>query len=76
MRLPFASPLPPTRSRSFTCTLFLPWRLFEDLDADPASRVQPFFQRHFPDALTLVPRLEEQFAGNPTSEWALPWLLL
>jgi kynurenine 3-monooxygenase len=54
--------------RSFTCTLFLPWRLFEDLDADPASRVQPFFQKHFPDALTLVPRLVEQFAGNPTSE--------
>jgi 2-polyprenyl-6-methoxyphenol hydroxylase-like FAD-dependent oxidoreductase len=72
----------PNPDKTFTCTLFLPWRLFETLDTETAawvarqkeggggsgnSAVREFFVKHFPDTLALIPGLEAQFTTNPTS---------
>jgi kynurenine 3-monooxygenase len=71
----------PNPDRSFTCTLFVPYRVIDALDADARARAAPgaakpaegvsaaraFFQTHFPDALPLIPEFEAQFLNNPTS---------
>lgn len=56
----------PNPEGDFTCTLFAPWSLLDDLDANP-SKVRPFFDQMFPDASRLMPTLEEDFRTNPTS---------
>lgn len=55
----------PNPDFTFTCTLFLPWETLEALEAEPDG-VRPFFIKHFPDALPLIPQLEAQFASNPS----------
>lgn len=66
----------PNPDATFTCTLFLPWPVLEELDRD-ASKVRPFFEAHFADALPLIPELEKQFATNPSSALVMtrcnPW---
>jgi kynurenine 3-monooxygenase len=62
----------PNTEGTFTATLFLAHRnaspSFEDLpDADAA---RAFFEREFPDALTLMPGLAADWAENPTSSLA------
>jgi kynurenine 3-monooxygenase len=54
----------PNLDRSFTCTLFLPHREFAQLDSREAA--SGFFARTFPDAIPLLPNLEEEFVHNPT----------
>jgi kynurenine 3-monooxygenase len=58
----------PNQDGSFTCTLFWP---FEGPNSFAALRteeaVQTFFQQQFPDAVSLIPRLAEDFLHNPTS---------
>jgi kynurenine 3-monooxygenase len=56
----------PNPDRSFTCTLFLPYRgpisvaeLRDDRD------VGRFFEQHFPDAVPLMPGLTEDYFTNP-----------
>lgn len=68
----------PNPDKSFTCTLFLPFEgpvSFEQLKT-PAS-VQEFFQKYFPDALQLMPSLNEDFRDNPTGSlvtvYCYPW---
>lgn len=68
----------PNNDSSFTCTLFLPFEgpyAFEQLKDDAA--VMAFFQKHFADALPLMPTLLEDFNTNPTSSLATircsPW---
>ncbi len=56
----------PNPDRSFTCTLFMPFADFDRLQESPAE-VRPFFEKHFPDTVPLLPALEAQFAANPTS---------
>ena len=70
----------PNPDRSYTLTLFLPWRLFESLDAAASgagaaasSLVRDFFAEHFADALPLIPDVEGQFKQNPTSAWGWGW---
>jgi kynurenine 3-monooxygenase len=56
----------PNQDGSFTVTLFMPKtgaESFESL-ADPAG-VASFFEKHFPDALKLIPDLEADFFANP-----------
>ncbi|MEP7312551.1 MAG: FAD-dependent monooxygenase, partial [Pseudomonadota bacterium] len=56
----------PNADQSFTATLFLPRHgpdSFESL-ASPGA-VPAFFAREFPDALTLIPDLEQQFVSHP-----------
>lgn len=56
----------PNPDKSFTATLFLPETgdpSFAQLQSWPAQRA--FMQREFPDAVALMPRLNEDFARNP-----------
>ncbi|GIV61645.1 MAG: kynurenine 3-monooxygenase [Rhodothermaceae bacterium] len=57
----------PNLDGSFTCTLFLRLEGPESFAglAAPAD-VRAFFERHFPDAVPLMPDLTEEFFENPT----------
>ena len=58
----------PNQDRSFTCTLFWPFRGPHSFEAVAAeSDVVPFFKQQFPDAVPLMPTLVEDFMTNPTS---------
>lgn len=68
----------PNPDATFTATLFLPKRgpdSFEMIDS--ARAVRTLFTREFPDALALMPSLEEEFATHPQGELgtinAQPW---
>jgi kynurenine 3-monooxygenase len=68
----------PNLDGSFTGTLFFPFEgspSFESLK-DP-DQINEFFARVFPDALSLIPDLQEQYANNPTSSLVtvrcFPW---
>jgi kynurenine 3-monooxygenase len=77
----------PNSDGTFACILFLP---FEGPDSfaglDTREAVLKFFQRQFPDALSLMPQLPENYFANPTgamvtikcSPWHVEgeWLLL
>lgn len=67
----------PNLDRSFTCTLFLRHETFAQLGTREAAR--GFVATHFPDALALLPNLEDEFAQNPTGNLATvrcgPWHL-
>lgn len=59
----------PNTDGSFTCTLFFP---FEGKEASFAAlkgdaEVRAFFEKNFPDAVSLMPTLLEDFRNNPTS---------
>ncbi len=57
----------PNTDGSFTATLFAP-NTGEDGFATltSAQRVRVFFERHFPDAVALIPNIEAEFAARPT----------
>lgn len=58
----------PNADGSFTCTLFLPFEgevSFDRLKTDDS--VLDFFQSYFPDALTLMPTLLQDFRQNPVA---------
>lgn len=63
----------PNTDRTFTCTLFWPFRGEHSFEAVEAARrsdddaIRAFFQRHYPDAVPLMPTLVEDFRANPTS---------
>jgi len=57
----------PNTDKSFTCTLFAPWRTFEALEAGGSGAVAAFFSAHFGDVAPLFEDLPGQWAGNPTS---------
>ena len=57
----------PNMDGSFTCTLFFPF------EGEPSfaslidkKKVKAFFEKIFPDALPLMPTLEDDFFNNPT----------
>jgi kynurenine 3-monooxygenase len=74
----------PNRDRSFTCTLFWPMG-----DAEPGehgltslrtpTEVRAFFERHYPDAVPLMPTLEHDYLVNPNGSLVtvrcFPWQL-
>jgi kynurenine 3-monooxygenase len=57
----------PNLDGSFTCTLFWP---FEGPNSFAAMKskeaIESFFQQQFPDAVSLIPTLAEDFLRNPT----------
>jgi kynurenine 3-monooxygenase len=55
----------PNLDRTFTATLFLPIEGRPGFDSVDASNVCAFFAEHFPDALPLMPALEQEFAAKP-----------
>ncbi len=68
----------PNPDGSFTCTLFLPFdgaQSFSSLTDD--DKIMRFFNRHFPDAVALIPSLLSDFRVNPTSSLVtmkcFPW---
>ncbi len=70
----------PNLDKSFTVTLFLPYEgeySFERLQT-PAA-VRQFFETQFPDAVPLMPTLEEDFFDNPTGSLVtvrcFPWAI-
>jgi kynurenine 3-monooxygenase len=68
----------PNIDGTFACILFLP---FEGLDSFSSLRtpadVIRFFDERFPDALTLMPQLADNYAANPTGAMVtikcFPW---
>lgn len=68
----------PNLDQSFTCTLFLP---FEGENSFANLRykeeIDQFFQKYFPDAYALMPKLHEEFEHNPISSLVniscFPW---
>ena len=68
----------PNLDGSFTCTLFLPFEgspSFAELRTE--ADAQAFFERHFPDAVPLIPGLARQFMQAPLGRMvtvkAWPW---
>jgi kynurenine 3-monooxygenase len=68
----------PNPDGSFTCTLFFPFEgpvSFASIKSK--EDVQAFFRKYFPDAMALMPTLEEDFLANPTSSLVtvrcFPW---
>ena len=58
----------PNTDRTFTCTLFFPFEgepSFASIDTP--ERLRAWFAEQFADAVPLMPTLEEDFFGNPTS---------
>lgn len=56
----------PNADRTFTCTLFWPFEGPESFDeVSSESDVLPFFQKHYPDAVPLMPTLVEDYMKNP-----------
>lgn len=59
----------PNRDASFTCTLFWPFEgehSFAALPPDAGhASIRAFFERHYPDAVPLMPTLADDYAKNP-----------
>ena len=69
----------PNLDGSFTCTLFFPFEgevSFNSLKSDEA--IHSFFEENFPDAMTLMPELINDFKTNATSSLVTmkcnPWV--
>jgi len=57
----------PNIDGSFTCTLFFPFEGEHSFAAlSDKKKVKEFFEKIFPDAVPLMPTLEEDFFNNPT----------
>jgi kynurenine 3-monooxygenase len=58
----------PNTDGTFTCTLFLPFEGEVSFAALKKEQdVKDFFNTHFPDAVSMMPTLIEDFFNNPTS---------
>jgi len=58
----------PNQDHSFTCTLFWPYQGAHSFEAvQRREDILAFFERHYPDAVALMPTLVEDFETNPTS---------
>lgn len=58
----------PNTDFNFTCTLFLPFEGEHSFAAlQKKEDVIAFFEKHFPDALSMMPTLTDDFFNNPTS---------
>ena len=69
----------PNPGGNFTCTLFLPYEgevSFEHLNND--EEVMEFFQTYFPDSISIMPKLLEDFRNNPIGHLSTmrtyPWV--
>lgn len=51
----------PNPDGSFTCTMFAPFELFDQLDTGGDPAVTSFFNKNFPDAVPLLPDLCGQY---------------
>lgn len=68
----------PNLDGSFTCTLFLPFEGEKSFaKVNNRSVLKDFYKQQFPDAIPLMPDLEQEFFNNPTGNLVtvkcLPW---
>jgi len=54
----------PNKDKSFTCTLFMPFEMFERLKTE--EDVLNFYNKYFCDAVPVMPNLTKDFFENPT----------
>ena len=54
----------PNLDGTFTCTLFMPLKMFHELDTE--EKVTEFFKQNYPDMLELCPDLQGDYFKNPT----------
>lgn len=71
----------PNADRTFTCTLFWPYEGSESFDeVSSEGDILPFFEKHFPDAVPLMPTLAEDYIKNPIGSLVTvrcsPWHML
>jgi len=69
----------PNPGGNFTCTLFMPFDGNPGIDQlKTAEEITAFFQLHFPDAMTMMPGLVDDYMNNPTGVLATmrcyPWV--
>jgi len=66
----------PNPSGDFTCTLFFPYEIFDRLKTD--EEIMQFFETEFPDAVSLMPTLLEDYKRNPVGNLVTvkcyPWV--
>jgi len=68
----------PNLDGSFTCTLFIPFEGINSLEnLKTPDAVKAFFQKHFPDAVAMMPELTDDFFANPNASLVMtkcyPW---
>jgi kynurenine 3-monooxygenase len=68
----------PNIDGTFACILFLPFEGGDSFDQlNTRSSVQEFFQSHFPDTISIMPDLADNFFANPTGSMVTikcsPW---
>lgn len=68
----------PNLDKTFTCTLFFPFEgEYSFATINSREKVRSFFNKMFPNAIPLMPSLEEDYMNNPTSSLATfrcyPW---
>jgi len=68
----------PNLDKTFTCTLFFPFKGENSFEAlDTKEKMLEFFNKMFPDAIPLMPTLVEDYFANPASTLAtircFPW---
>ena len=69
----------PNPGGNFTCTLFMPFDGNPGIDQlKTPKEITDFFQLHFPDAISLMPGLVDDYLNNPTGVLATmrcyPWV--
>ncbi len=69
----------PNPGGNFTCTLFMPFEGDVSLEKlNTKESVMSFFETYFPDTLSLMPNLVDDFLNNPTGNLATmrcyPWV--
>lgn len=69
----------PNPGGNFTCTLFMPFEGDVSLEKlNTRESVMSFFETYFPDTLSLMPNLVDDFLNNPTGNLATmrcyPWV--
>ncbi len=69
----------PNPGGNFTCTLFMPFDGNPGIDQlTTAEEITAFFQLHFPDAMSMMPGLVDDYMNNPTGVLATmrcyPWV--
>lgn len=66
----------PNPKGDFTCTLFMPFELFDNIKSK--EDVAKFFHDEFPDAVPMMPTLVDDYMKNPTSNLVTvrcyPWV--
>ncbi|TVQ32127.1 MAG: FAD-dependent monooxygenase [Phycisphaeraceae bacterium] len=70
----------PNRDKTFTCTLFWPYEGEHGFSAIRGEGdIKPFFEKHYPDAVPLMPTLVEDYTRNPIGSLVTvrcaPWRL-